>query len=68
MEFPRMVYRDGGTCQRPGGTYTWHQVADQSEFDALIADGWVSSIVEIEEGEDEAPTDAPKRRGRKPKA
>lgn len=66
MVFPTIVYRDGGSCHRPGGMYSWACAKDQPEFDELIADGWVAAITDID---DDAPEiDAPKRRGRKPKA
>lgn len=40
MDFPLMVYRDGGQFQRPGGTYSFKSVSDDVELSSSIADGW----------------------------
>jgi hypothetical protein len=39
-DFPRMVYRDGGTEEIHGGHFATHIVNDQDELDAALADGW----------------------------
>lgn len=44
--FPTLVYKDGGNCQRPGGTFSWRGAADQAAFDALIAEGWSTTLAD----------------------
>jgi hypothetical protein len=46
MEFPALVYRCPGTNQRPGGTYSYRQIADDDELTAALADGWFSTLPE----------------------
>lgn len=48
MIFPGFLYKDGGPHQRPGGTYSFKHVTTQEDADALLADGWVESIDEID--------------------
>jgi hypothetical protein len=39
-DFPRMVYRAGGTEEIHGGRFATLIVNDQDELDAALADGW----------------------------
>jgi ATPase subunit of ABC transporter with duplicated ATPase domains len=39
-DFPRMVYRTGGTEEIHGGKFSTHIVHDTDELDAALADGW----------------------------
>lgn len=46
MEFPRLVYKDGGPHQRKGGTYDYRPVHNESEFDAALSQGWHESVTD----------------------
>jgi hypothetical protein len=50
MEFPALVYRCPGTNQRPGGTYSYRQIADDDELAEALADGWFSTLPEAVSG------------------
>lgn len=39
-DFPRMIYKAGGTEEIHGGRFTTHIVDAQDELDAALADGW----------------------------
>ena len=39
-DFPRMIYRAGGTEEIHGGHFTTLIVDDQGALDAALADGW----------------------------
>lgn len=45
-EFPTIVYKDGGTHQRPGGTYSWAQAVDEEAYRALLKDGYCATLEE----------------------
>ncbi len=47
MEYPNLLYKDGGNYQRPGGTYSFRQVHSDEERDSLKADGWVESVAAL---------------------
>ena len=59
MEFPTLVYKDGGPHQRPGGTYDYRSVIDEAGMAAALADGWHTSLSEavhpVHEADDNAP-------------
>ncbi len=44
MEFPRLVYKDGGTEQRPGGAYSHMCVKNEADYLAALASGWHPSL------------------------
>jgi hypothetical protein len=45
--FPALVYRAPGSSQHSsGGRYRYRGAADQVEYDALLAEGWHSTILE----------------------
>lgn len=46
MEFPALVYRDGGPHQRPGGTFDYRPVNDEQQLQAALAEGWHRSVPE----------------------
>ena len=46
MEFPALVYRCPGTNQRPGGTYSYRQIANDDELADALADGWFATLPE----------------------
>lgn len=59
MEFPTLVYRDGGPHQRPGGTFDYRPVNDKQQLQAALAEGWHCSVPEaIEAGRKPAPEPA----------
>ena len=39
MEFPRLVFKDHGPHQRPGGSYDHAPVESQEDFDAALKAG-----------------------------
>jgi hypothetical protein len=39
-DFPRMIYRAGGTEEIHGGRFDWIIVEDAQELAAALADGW----------------------------
>lgn len=45
MEFPMLVYKDGGPHQRQGGTFSHRPVHDAQEMEAALADGWHASLL-----------------------
>lgn len=51
MNYPTIVYKDGGSHHRHGGMYSWKPVKDQAEFDAAVKDGWFSTLNEAIEGQ-----------------
>jgi hypothetical protein len=50
MEFPALVYRCPGTNPRPGGTYSYRQIADDDELTEALADGWFATLPEAIDG------------------
>lgn len=44
MEFPRLVYKDGGPHPRQGGTYSYQAVQDEQQLEAALDDGWHASL------------------------
>jgi hypothetical protein len=54
MIYPRLVYRNGGKYQRPGGTFDYIAVADETEHKAAIAGGWFDSLEDAVFGVKEA--------------
>lgn len=61
MEFPRLVYKDGGPHQRKGGTFDYRQVCDEQQMDAALDDGWHGSLPAALEA-NEKPTATPAAR------
>lgn len=45
-DFPRMLYRAGGTEEIHGGRFTTLIVHDANELDAALADGWFMTTPE----------------------
>ena len=50
MEFPVLVYKDGGTIQRAGGFYSHKTVYDDADFALALLDGWFATLPEAIEG------------------
>lgn len=48
-EFPRMVYRAGGTEEIHGGRFSTLIVYDEDALDAALADGWRLTTTEATE-------------------
>ena len=46
MEFPTLVYKDGGPHQRPGGTFDYKRIVNEGQLAAALADGWFLTLVE----------------------
>lgn len=46
MEFPTLVYKDGGPHQRPGGTFDYKRIVSEDQLAAALADGWFLTLVE----------------------
>ena len=46
MEFPTLVYKDGGPHQRPGGTFDYKRIVNKDQLAAALADGWFLTLVE----------------------
>ena len=46
MEFPTLVYKDGGPHQRPGGTFDYKRIVNDDQLAAALADGWFLTLVE----------------------
>lgn len=46
MEFPRLVYKDGGPHQRMGGTFDYVCVEDEAQHAERLADGWFDTVGE----------------------
>lgn len=44
--FPYMMYRVGGPCAMPGGTFSHMVVTDDSEMLTAMTDGWFASLPE----------------------
>lgn len=57
MNYPTIVYKDGGAHHRPGGMYSWKSVNSEAEHKTALADGWFDSLSEAIEGvSNSAPT------------
>jgi len=55
MEFPRLVFKDGGPHDRHKGSYSTKLVEDEDEYSEALNDGWYASIPEaIENKHDES--------------
>ncbi len=50
MEFPVLVYKDGGTIQRAGGFYSQKTILDDADFALALLDGWFATLPEAIEG------------------
>lgn len=50
IEFPTVVYRTPGNHHRAGGTYDYRGAGDQSQLEALIAQGWFLTLPEAISG------------------
>lgn len=50
MDFPNLVYRCPGEHQRPGGTYGYRAVQDESQLQDALAAGWFKTLPEAIEG------------------
>jgi len=46
MDFPRLVFKDGGEQQRAGGFYSYQCVEDNAAYNSAIASGWFDSLGE----------------------
>lgn len=46
MEFPTLVYKDGGPHQRPGGTFDYKRIVNADEMALALASGWFETLVE----------------------
>lgn len=46
MEFPTLVYKDGGPHQRPGGTFDYKRIVNEDQLTDALADGWFLTLVE----------------------
>ena len=46
MEFPTLVYKDGGPHQRPGGTFDYKRIVNEDQLAAALANGWFLTLVE----------------------
>ena len=44
MEYPSLVYKDGGKYKRPGGTYSYRAVNSDSDLAAAKELGWCRSL------------------------
>jgi len=44
MDFPRLVFKDGGDQQRAGGFYSYQCVEDSAAYDSAVASGWFDSL------------------------
>lgn len=62
MEFPTIVYKNGGPHQRLGGTYSFKPAKDESEYSSLLEDGWFPSIPEAVAGKVNEDENAPPTR------
>lgn len=56
-DFPRMIYKAGGTEEIHGGKFSTHIVHDASELDAALAGGWSLTTTEATEAGSETPSD-----------
>lgn len=45
MNLPTIMYRDKGSCQRPGGTYSWISVTSEDAF-AEAVENWYYETLE----------------------
>lgn len=50
MEFPVLVFKDGGPCQRAGGYYDHKAIEDEAEYEIALLDGWFATLPEAIEG------------------
>ncbi len=48
--FPTIVYKEFGTYQRPGGTFSYAPAKNQEEFDILLSAGWFATLQEAVDG------------------
>lgn len=46
MQFPRLVYKNGGSEQRPGGTYSHMCVKNEEDYLVALTNGWSPSLDE----------------------
>ena len=46
MEFPRLVFKNGGPHQRPGGFYDHTPVENEAEYEAALKAGWFATMPE----------------------
>lgn len=44
MEYPALVYKDGGPHPRARGTYSYRAVSDDAELAVALAQGWRSNL------------------------
>jgi len=50
MEYPVLVFKDGGPYQRAGGYYNHMAVEDEAEYEIALLDGWFATLPEAIEG------------------
>lgn len=55
MEYPALVYKDGGPHPRARGTYSCRAVSDDAELAAALAQGWRTNL----DAPEAPPTPAP---------
>jgi len=46
MEFPMLVFKDGGTTLRHGGTYSYLLVENEIEYKIALDKGWFAGLLE----------------------
>ena len=59
MEFPTLVYKNGGPHQRPGGTFDYKRIVNDDQLAAALADGWFLTLVEATQPAEVDPTEVP---------
>ena len=69
MEYPGLVYKDGGSHKRKGGTYSYRAVNSDADLAAAKELGWFLSMREMIEGraDEEAKTVVEPKQIKKPK-
>lgn len=51
LEFPCLMYKDGGSHQREGGHFSYKQINSVEDAEKAMADGWYLSLEEAVNGE-----------------
>lgn len=44
IEFPRLVFQDGGKERRPGGFYSYLLVEDEVDYRTALSIGWYATL------------------------
>ena len=50
LDFPRLVFKDGGPHSRAGGSYSYKLVEDIADLSDALLDGWSKTLPEAIEG------------------